>query len=173
MTSRIIKGAKVRYEEHHNLKVSDDVVSEAIRLAKRYMGERSLPDSAFDLIDKTLSHIHTLNDISEREIELLNEKLNDIKTASTEKGDEKNAFDLQWLHHEIFNRLSFLLTSQLDDKIDFAEMKKNSDKIKHLETVLKELQQLAKNKRTQIDTTDLSLMIAQQTGIPMGKVQSK
>ena len=81
MASRIIKGAKVRYEEHHNLQVSDEVVAEAIRLAKRYMGERSLPDSAFDLIDKTLSHIHTMNDISEKEISLLREKLEEVSSA--------------------------------------------------------------------------------------------
>jgi ATP-dependent Clp protease ATP-binding subunit ClpA len=173
MTSRIIKGAKVRYEEHHNLQVSDEVVTEAIRLAKRYMGERSLPDSAFDLIDKTLSHIHTLNDISEKEIDLLSGKLEDIKNAAKEKGEDKTAFDLQWLNHEIFNRLSFLLTSQLDDKTDFAGLKNNADKIKHLETVLKTLKLLAANKRTQVETTDLSLVIAQQTGIPIGKVQSK
>ena len=171
MTSRIVKGAKVRYEEHHGLQVSDEVVAEAIRLAKRYMSERSLPDSAFDLIDKTLSHIHTLNDISEREIELLNEKLADIKTNAEEK--DKTAFDLQWLHHEIFNRLSFLLTSQLDDEIDFSGLKNNDEKIKHLEIVLKELQQLTQQKRTQVEVADLSLIIAQQTGIPIGKVQTK
>ncbi|MCL2041734.1 MAG: ATP-dependent Clp protease ATP-binding subunit [Bacteroidales bacterium] len=173
MTSRIIKGAKVRYEEHHDLLVSDEVVAEAIRLAKRYMGERSLPDSAFDLIDKTLSHIHTMNDISEKEIELLTEKLNDIKNTSQEKGDGITAYDLQWLHHEIFNRMSFLLTSQLDDETDFAGLKGNDKKIKHLETVLQKLQELATNKRTQVEATDLSLVIAQQTGIPIGKVQSK
>ena len=182
MTSRIIKGAKIRYEEHNHLQVSDEVVAEAIRLSKRYMGERSLPDSAFDLIDKTLSHIHTLNDISEKEIELLHEKLSDIKKDSEEKdgfphaeqGEESStAYNLKWLHHEIFNRLSFLLTSQLDDEVNFAELKSDEEKIKHLETILNQLQSLAKNKRTQVETTDLSLVIAQQTGIPIGKVQSK
>jgi ATP-dependent Clp protease ATP-binding subunit ClpA len=173
MTSRIIKGAKVRYEEHHNLLVSDEVVAEAIRLAKRYMGERSLPDSAFDLIDKTLSHIHTMNDISGKEVDLLSEKLIEITTASKEKGVEKTAFDLHWLHHEIFNRMSFLLTSQLDDSVNFADLKNNEAKIKHLGTVLSVLKELAANKRTLVETTDLSLVIAQQTGIPIGKVQSK
>jgi ATP-dependent Clp protease ATP-binding subunit ClpA len=173
MTSRIIKGAKVRYEEHHNLIVSDDVVTEAIRLAKRYMGERSLPDSAFDLIDKTLSHIHTMNDISAKEIDMLLGKLADIKNAAEEAGAEKTAFDLHWLNHEIFNRLSFLLTSQLDDEVVFADLKNNDKKIKHLEKILTELKTLSENLRTQVDTTDLSLVIAQQTGIPIGKVQTK
>jgi ATP-dependent Clp protease ATP-binding subunit ClpA len=173
MTSRIIKGAKVRYEEHHDLKVSDEVVAEAIRLAKRYMSERSLPDSAFDLIDKTLSHIHTMNNISAKEVDMLLEKLADVKAAAKEAGKEKTAFDLHWLNHEIFNRLSFLLTSQLDDEVVFAELKNNDAKIKHLETILAVLKSLSENIRTQVETTDLSLVIAQQTGIPIGKVQTK
>ncbi len=173
MASRIIKGAKVRYEEHHGLQISDEVVVEAIRLAKRFMGERSLPDSAFDLIDKTLSHIQTMNKISEKEILLLTDKLASIKTAAKEKGTDETAFELQWLHHEIFNRLSSLLTSQLDDKIDFAELVSNDKKIKHLESILKELNQLAQTKRTQVEIPDLSVIVAQQTGVPIGKVQTK
>jgi ATP-dependent Clp protease ATP-binding subunit ClpA len=173
MASRIIKGAKVRYEEHHDLQVSDEVALEAIRLAKRYMAERSLPDSAFDLIDKTLSHIHTMNDVSEKEIDLLNDKLIDIRNSAQEKGEEKTAFDLKWLHYEIFNRLSFLLTSQLDDEIDFAELRDNGEKINYLETVLTDTKKIAQHKRTQIEISDLFLVIAQQTGIPAGRVQTK
>ncbi len=173
MASRIIKGVKARYEEHHNLQIMDEVVAEAIRLAKRYMGERSLPDSAFDLIDKTLSHIHIMNDISGKEITLLNEKLEAVKNTRQENGEEKTVFNLQWLHHEIFNRLSFLLTSQLDEQDSFAGLKNADEKIKSLETVLQGLQQLSQNKRTQIETADLSLVIAQQTGIPAGKIQTR
>ena len=173
MAFRIIKGAKARYETHHNLQVSDEVVTEAIRLSKRYMGERSLPDSAFDLIDKTLSHIHSMNDVTGMEISLLRGKLAEIKTAGKESGKEKTAFELKWLHHEIFNRLSFLLTSQLDAGVDFSAMESNDVKIQYLETVLNELFDLAKNKRKKVEIADLSLVIAQQTGIPMGKIQTK
>ena len=171
MTLRIIKGAKVRYEEHHGLQVSDEVVTEAIRLAKRYLSERSLPDSAFDLIDKTLSHIQMMNDISGKEIDLLRGKLAEIKNS--ENDNKEIAFDLQWLHHEIFNRLSHLLTSQLDVRPDFSTIESNNEKILHLETVLKQLKELAKRKRTQVEITDLSLVVAQHTGIPMGKLQTK
>lgn len=173
MAERIIKGAKQRYYEHHNnLKVSDEVVKEAIILAKRYMSERSLPDSAFDLIDKSLSHIHTMNNFSEREIKLLKNELIEIKNDAKKKNEDEITFDLKWLHHKIFNRLSFLLTSQLDDDKDFVQLKNNEEKIKHLETILTKLQELSKNKRTALEKSDLSLVIAQQTGIPIGKMQA-
>ena len=173
MTERIIKGAKQRYNEHHNhLQVSDDVIKEAIMLAKRYMSERSLPDSAFDLIDKSLSHIHTMNNFSEKEIELLNNELTEIKNAIEKKDEGEITFDLKWLHHKIFNRLSFLLTSQLTENKDFAQLKNNEEKIKHLEIILEKLQELSKKKRTELEKNDLSLVIAQQTGIRIGKMQA-
>ena len=44
--------------------ISEDVIKEAIRLAKRYLTEKALPDSAFDLIDRAMAFVKTTNDIS-------------------------------------------------------------------------------------------------------------
>lgn len=173
MALRIIKGIKQNYKEHYKLEISDDVILEAIRLAKRYMGERSLPDSALDLIDRTLSHIQTMNNISKREIDLLNEKLKSIENNKQDKDDSDINFELQWLYHEIFSRLSFILTSQADEKIDILTLESNDVKIEYLRSVLLELNEFSKELRTQVNVSDLSLIIAQQTGVPIGKVQTK
>lgn len=53
----ILKGAISSYEEFHGLTISEDVIKEAIRLAKRYLTEKALPDSAFDLIDRTMAYV--------------------------------------------------------------------------------------------------------------------
>ena len=45
----------IAYEEYHKLTADETVLSDAIRLAKRYLTEKSLPDSAFDLIDRTMA----------------------------------------------------------------------------------------------------------------------
>ena len=58
----ILKGAIGSYEEFHGLTISEDVIKEAIRLAKRYLTEKALPDSAFDLIDRTMAFVKTKND---------------------------------------------------------------------------------------------------------------
>lgn len=52
----ILRGALPKYEEFHGIKASDEVITESIRLAKRYLTERALPDSAFGLIDRTMAH---------------------------------------------------------------------------------------------------------------------
>ena len=61
MTLEILKGALPAYEQFHGLNIDEDTMVEAIRLAKRYLNERSLPDSAFDLIDRAFSHLKTEN----------------------------------------------------------------------------------------------------------------
>ena len=58
----ILKDAIGSYEEFHGLTISEDVIKEAIRLAKRYLTEKALPDSAFDLIDRTMASVKTKND---------------------------------------------------------------------------------------------------------------
>ena len=173
MALRIIKGIRSGYEQHHGLEVTDGVIKEAIRLAKRFMAEKSLPDSALDLIDKTLSHIQTMNNISERELDLLSDKLQSIRDKEADTEDAETAFELQWLYYEIFNRLSFLLTSQLDERVDFSEFETNTQKTDYLVSLLEQLKKLAANKRAQVEIPDLAIIIAQQTGLPIGKVQSK
>lgn len=61
MTLEILRGAIPAYEEFHGLSIGEECLSESIRLAKRYLNERSLPDSAFDLIDRAFSHLKTEN----------------------------------------------------------------------------------------------------------------
>ena len=58
----ILQGAIGSYEEFHGLSISEDVIKETIRLAKRYLTEKALPDSAFDLIDRTMASVRTKND---------------------------------------------------------------------------------------------------------------
>ena len=52
---RIVKGAVTTYEKYHGMEMDDNVITEAIRLSKRYMTEKAMPDSVFDLIDRTMA----------------------------------------------------------------------------------------------------------------------
>ena len=61
-TMEILKGIMPAYEEYHGLTVDETVMEESIRLAKRYLTEKSLPASAIDLIDRTMAHVKVRND---------------------------------------------------------------------------------------------------------------
>jgi len=53
----ILRGVKERYEEHHQLTISDESLSAAATLASRYIPDRFLPDKAIDLIDEAASRV--------------------------------------------------------------------------------------------------------------------
>jgi ATP-dependent Clp protease ATP-binding subunit ClpA len=66
-TMEILKGIMPAYEEYHGLTVDETVMEESIRLAKRYLTEKSLPASAIDLIDRTMAHVKVENDLGDDE----------------------------------------------------------------------------------------------------------
>ncbi|MDR1007261.1 MAG: AAA family ATPase [Campylobacteraceae bacterium] len=59
---RILLGLKSIYEEHHNIKLPDTTLKVAAELAKKYINDKFLPDSAIDLIDETCASFHFRHD---------------------------------------------------------------------------------------------------------------
>ena len=170
---RIIRGSIDTFEKYHGIEVADSVIHDAIRLSKRYLNDKALPDSVFDLIDRTMALIKTMNDVSVQDITALQQKLTELEAKSATEPAETLTTELNWLHYELFNKISCLLLAQLDDETDFAKIGSIQDKINYLKETLVKLAQLSKAKRTSLESSDLYAVIARQTGIPMGKVQSK
>ena len=76
----ILKGALPAYEEFHGIKIGEQVMEDAIRLAKRYLSEKALPDSAFDLIDRSMAALKIQNNKVEDE----SQRRTDLATADME-----------------------------------------------------------------------------------------
>lgn len=53
----ILQGLKSRYEDHHQVQITDEGVEAAVRLSQRYINDRYLPDKAIDLIDEASARI--------------------------------------------------------------------------------------------------------------------
>lgn len=58
-TLTILNGIKTGYEQYHNIKITMPALEQAAKLAKRYLPERFLPDSAIDLIDEAAAQIRS------------------------------------------------------------------------------------------------------------------
>jgi ATP-dependent Clp protease ATP-binding subunit ClpA len=54
----ILLGLKSRYEEHHGVKYPQKVLKSSVQLAKKYINDKFLPDSAIDLIDEVGASFH-------------------------------------------------------------------------------------------------------------------
>jgi ATP-dependent Clp protease ATP-binding subunit ClpA len=56
-TYRILRGLKLRFEEHHDVRYTDKALHAAADLASRYINDRHLPDKAIDVIDEAGAHL--------------------------------------------------------------------------------------------------------------------
>jgi ATP-dependent Clp protease ATP-binding subunit ClpC len=54
---QILEGLKGRYEQHHQLDISQEALQTAVRLSERYIQDRSLPDKAIDLMDEAAAKV--------------------------------------------------------------------------------------------------------------------
>ncbi len=56
-TEEILKGLRAKYEEHHNVKITDEAIWSAVHLSDRYISGRFLPDKAIDLLDEACARV--------------------------------------------------------------------------------------------------------------------
>jgi len=61
-TYQIILGLRDKYETHHKVTYSDEALRSSVELAKKYINDRFLPDSAIDLIDEVAASFHIQDD---------------------------------------------------------------------------------------------------------------
>jgi ATP-dependent Clp protease ATP-binding subunit ClpC len=54
---QILEGLKQRYEQHHQLDISQEALETAVRLSERYIQDRALPDKAIDLMDEAAAKV--------------------------------------------------------------------------------------------------------------------
>ncbi|MBQ4259969.1 MAG: ATP-dependent Clp protease ATP-binding subunit [Lachnospiraceae bacterium] len=74
----ILKGIRGRYEEHHNVKITDEAIESAVKLSARYINDRNLPDKAIDLIDEAASSARLRTMVVPKKQEELQEQIREI-----------------------------------------------------------------------------------------------
>ncbi len=164
---RMIQSAIKPYVKHHELQVNEDTIQEAIQLSKRYLKEKSLPESALNLLDRTMSVIKTAGISFQKEKPFLLEQLDKIKL----KGVDAQQHDLQWFYEDLQQKAHYLLTQE---NLSDHELDPNPEKaFNFLEDLIQRLTQIAENKKDHIEPIDLKAIVAQKTGIPIGKLQDE
>lgn len=78
----ILRGIKDRYEDHHQLHITDDALRTAVYLSSRYVPDRYLPDKAIDLMDEAASRVRIYKI---PHIVGLKDSLNDLNSIREEK----------------------------------------------------------------------------------------
>jgi len=97
-TIEILRGIRDRYEAHHRIKISDEALISASKLADRYIKDRFLPDKAIDVIDEAASKVRlrvTAEPEDLRVMKLEVEKMERERESLTRANNHKDAAELK------------------------------------------------------------------------------
>jgi len=81
---QILMGLRSKYEEHHNVTIDDAAVIAAVKLSKRYINDRFLPDKAIDLIDEASSKRRLTAYIMPDSIKKIEEEIKNLEEKKEE-----------------------------------------------------------------------------------------
>ncbi len=122
----MLRGLRRRYEEHHQLTISDTAIEAAAMLSSRYIADRFLPDKAIDLIDEASAKlridIYSMpKSLRDKETELIGLQREEEEAGA--RRDYERAANLRahylTLHEEFEQeRNAWLASSNLDEIVD-------------------------------------------------------
>ena len=104
VTVKILKGLKKYYEQHHNVKISDAAIDQAVKLSVKYMADKKLPDKAIDILDcaaaryklkddEVMEGVEQIVDIEQVTYEL--SKMVNMPLETVAQKESKNLSDLE------------------------------------------------------------------------------
>ena len=143
---QILFGLREKYEEFHHAHIEDAAVAAAVRLSKRYITDRFLPDKAIDLMDEAASRVRMKNIGG-------TDRLTELRTEIAETVKEKDA----------------AISGQ-----DYEEAARLRDREQELRARLEESRR-GEDQRAEILVTedDIADVVAQWTGIPVQRIAAK
>lgn len=159
------------YKEHHKIEIDHTALPECVKLAKRYSKGKKLPDSAIDLLDRTMAAIKMLDERSEEDLYSLKTQYEELQ--SDNDGDEPDQVaELLWHYRLLEHRLSPILWGSLSEQPE-VDNSMSPQKIREIiEKTYAELFKLAEVKREKVGKLELAATMAAKTGIPIGKIQA-
>ncbi len=142
-TLAILKGLRKHYEEFHGVKISDEVLEDITRLAKRYIHDRFMPDKAIDLLDETAAHLRVDKGKTSPEVRQLQKELKLINVRIDEAVDAE----------------------------DYERAAKAKQRASQINEELEKLQKANKaEKRIDVTSEDVAEVVSRITGVPVKKV---
>ena len=109
----ILDGIKKYYEEYHKVKISSDVIRQAVVMSEKYIHDRFLPDKAIDILDEACSRINLENKdlfklemLKQELVKVQNEKEEVVAADSTE--DYQKAADLKTRECQLIEEIDAL-----------------------------------------------------------------
>ncbi|MGB9737537.1 ATP-dependent Clp protease ATP-binding subunit [Chloroflexus sp.] len=144
-TIEMLRGLRKRYEEHHQLTISDEALRAAVQLSSRYINDRFLPDKAIDLIDEASAKLRIDIFSMPPELKAKEEELKRLQAEEEEAGARRD-----------YERAAILRSRYLALQTQF-EAERN--------------EWLARNDLDEVvDDEDVAQIVASWTGVPVSRM---
>lgn len=145
----ILSGIAHKYEEHHNVTITQEAIEAAVKLSDRYINDRNLPDKAIDLIDEASAAIRLKN--------------MNVPEAFKEMTEQIKKFDLQ-IERSI----------RMEAYTQAAELRQNQEElIKKYERAVSRYEKNQAEKSLSVTENDIAEVVASWTKIPVKKLTQK
>ena len=145
-TVEILKGIRRKYEDHHQLVITDEALNAAAKLSKRYISERFLPDKAIDLVDEAASRVRMYKSPTAAASNAIVAQLRDVwknSALAAEQNDTDRVNALRKEEEELTRRLN-----QLNESWD-------------------------RETASRVTEEDIADVVAMWTGIPAGQMKEE
>lgn len=144
-TTAMLKGLQESFEDHHSLLISDEALDAAVKLSKRYINDRFLPDKAIDLIDEACS----LKRIKSKATDTDKLKKLQKKLQATIKKKEECVSKQDYEKAAEFRNEELAINKQIEEQKNVK---------------------IPRSQRKKITTEDIGNVVAVMTGIPVNKL---
>ena len=138
-TLAILHGISDKYQQHHHVTYTDEALKQAVKLSKRYIQDRFLPDKAIDLIDEAAAATNVVSKKS-RELSKLNNELRKV----LEEKDEA-------VSNENYEKATNLRQNELELNQKITKIGKQD----------------SRNKKNIINDNDIAKVVSRWSGIPV------
>ncbi|GKT03211.1 ATP-dependent Clp protease ATP-binding subunit [Furfurilactobacillus entadae] len=149
--TEILMGLKGRYEDHHQVEITDDAVTEAVKLSSRYITQRFLPDKAIDLMDEAAAKVRIDDAGHPTKLAKQEDKLAELqqqKEAAIENQDFEGAAALR--------EKEMALRKRVDKLVDEADADKLAGKHQY---------------DLKVTGEDVAEVVSEWTGVPLTQLQ--
>ena len=145
-TTEILMGVKSRYEDHHQVDITDDAVAAAANLSARFIADRFLPDKAIDLIDEAGSRVRLRNATTPLSVK---EVMKVLENVRKEKDDAISAQQYEYA----------------------AELREREIRlVEKMEGLEREWHEGRDDERSRVTSEDIAEVVSMWTGIPVTRL---
>ncbi len=168
LLKQCMENHRIKLTAYYELQLSKECIEESIQFSKRYFKESKLPHEAINLLDKTMAATKMSNSNTVKNTAAILKKVKAINLEATDA-----LVQLKYLYKLTQDQTSPVILCKIDTKHTLDDSKEATVFSDKLIAYLEEITTIAATPIQQITDQEITAIVANITGIPIGKIQAE